>query len=560
MYNRTSTGQGVLTGMLVCAIGLCLPDASYGAKGEKGRGGGSGGGPACKVVAETDIAVYTGTGTGPSSRLWAEALIDFWKTGNRQPGGVEKLNAPAGITWSGDGDVDYVTLTLSDFNACSADDFASLKLFVMPGGSAYEIQANLAAEGKSKMTSFLDAGGSFVGFCAGGYYATNGYFWKGDDGAPTATCENQFCLYQTAGTFSFNPATSNFTNHEWNGTSYHSNLLAYGPLANVFLEGPIEEIAGPWNSESTPDHPYDSHLLATDDGSMPYLRAVYWGGATENYIYSNNARWGRELAHFSTDEIGNNDLYFPQDAGALWALKTVETNRGGSLLISSAHIEASLFHTDAAFIDGGITECQQYNNYTYLLKTINRETGMSFTVPEYDMNCSSVREGEVKSTASLFPAGLAYLNAPRIGTGGGGGGGGDNPDTGFDRGDLGLFTLSGSANRPWSADAEAACVGPYAARAGHASGVDSLSLLHIAIPPGTTSVTYIYSYPEALDPGDDFHVILDNYRTVREYETGPGASCAVDTISTAGASALTFRCRSGGNQETCTIDDVRFNH
>jgi len=565
MHNRTSIKQGALMGLFVVAFGLCPPDVSYAAKGGKGRGGGSG--STCKILAETDIAVYTGTGTGASSRLWAEALIEFWKTGNRQPGGGEKLNAPAGITWSGDGDVDYVTLTLSEFDACTADDFASLKLFVMPGGSAYEIQDNLGAAGKSKLTSFLDAGGSFVGFCAGGYYATNGYFWKGDDGAPTATCENEFCLYQTAGTFSFNVAAGDFTNHEWNGTSYHSNLLAYGPLANVFLEGPIEEIAGPWHSESTPDHPYDSHLIATDDGSMPELRAVYWGGATENYIYTDNAPWGRKLAHYSPDVIGNNDLNFPQ-SGELWALKTVATNRGGSVLISSAHIEASLFYTDAAFTDGGLTECQQYNNYTYLLKTINRETGMTFTVPDYDMSCSSGRGGEVKNTAELFPAGLAYQNAPRIGTGGsgsgggggGGGGGSDNPDTGFDAGNLGLFALAGSAIRPWSADAEAACVGPYAARAGHPGGVDSVSLLQIAIPPGTASVTYTYSYPAALDTGDDFHVILDNSRVVREYETGPGASCAGDTISVAGATTLTFRCRSGGNQETCTIDDIRFNN
>ncbi|HEY5655773.1 MAG TPA: hypothetical protein VIS04_08040, partial [Woeseiaceae bacterium] len=85
MHNRTSIKQGALMGLFVVAFGLCPPDVSYAAKGGKGRGGGSG--STCKILAETDIAVYTGTGTGASSRLWAEALIEFWKTGNRQPGG-----------------------------------------------------------------------------------------------------------------------------------------------------------------------------------------------------------------------------------------------------------------------------------------------------------------------------------------------------------------------------------------------------------------------------------------------------------------------------------------
>jgi hypothetical protein len=219
-----------------------------------------------------------------------------------------------------------------------------------------------------------------------------------------------------------------------------------------------------------------------------------------------------------------------------------------------------LFHTASTFDNGGMTECQQYNNYTYMVKKMKDEFGLNFSTPGYDTSCNNQRQDEVKQTASLFPGRLAFQNAPRIGDGGGGGGGGDNDniDTGFDGGNLGLFNLSGSAARPWTADSAVACVGSHAARAGHSKGVDSDTYMSITVPTGATSATYRYSYPSALDRGDDFHVIV-NGTVLKSYETGSGASCSTDTVSVSEGATLQFRCRSGGNGETCTVDDVIFN-
>ena len=554
----------VLVAVLACALLVAAP--SFAARGGKPGKGGGGGGSSCKIVDGTDVAIYIGTGTGASSRLWAEALIDFWKTGARAPGSATALNA-GGTTWAGQADIQYATLNLSEFNACTADDLAKAALFFMPGGSAYEIQDSLGSSGKAALTSFLDQGGHYVGMCAGGYYAAAGYYWKGDDGAPVDNCKDQFCRYGITGTFSYDTATRNFTRHEWNGTSYHSDLLGYGPLSDVYVEGPIEEIAGPWRADSNPNHPYDSHRVYTNDGLMPSLRVIYWGGATENYIHTPTSTWGGqavEHAHFEQDPMGNQDLFFPEDR-SLWALKSIETAAGGSIMVSSAHIEASLFHSAAPFNDGGMTECQQYNNYTFMVRKMSAATGLgNGSVPDYDTACSMDRLGEVKQTALLFPGGLAHATAPRIDPdgGGGGGGGGDPGDpssgTDFEDGTLGDFQLSGDAQRPWTADSAAACVGSYGARAGHSRGVDSDSTMSVVVPEGASSATYRYSYPSALDRGDDFHVMV-NGQVMKSYETGPGETCVSDSVPVQGGHTLTFRCRSGGNGETCTIDEVVFN-
>jgi hypothetical protein len=278
----------------------------------------------------------------------------------------------------------------------------------MPGGSAFEIQDPLQANRKTLLTSFLNNGGNYVGICAGGYYAARGYYWKGDDGAPTDNCKNQFCRYEVDGTFSYDSATQDFTTHEWGGTSYHSNLLAFGPLANVLVEGILEEIAGPWALASNPNHPYDSRLIETDDATQPTLRAIYWGGAIENYIYTDGSGWGTEHASFLS-EASDNDLYAPLS----WSLKSVASGAGGTIMISSAHLEASLFHNTNSFGNGGMTKCQQYNNYVHMIKKMNTMLSSAFIEPAFDASCSLTRSGDDKQTAALFPNGLAYVTAPR---------------------------------------------------------------------------------------------------------------------------------------------------
>ena len=52
----------------------------------------------CKVVDETDVVIYIGQGTTRTTQMWAEALIDFWRTGRRHQEDTAPLNETK-TTW-----------------------------------------------------------------------------------------------------------------------------------------------------------------------------------------------------------------------------------------------------------------------------------------------------------------------------------------------------------------------------------------------------------------------------------------------------------------------------
>ena len=143
----------------------------------------------CKIACER-VGIYIGGssitrgGIDDSSKMWAQALAAFWQTGAQGPPGSGyenvQLNAGGGASYNGDASATYVTLTLSELQDCYGGELNNLELLVMPGGSAYEIQDALGAAGKAAIRSYLDNGGNYLGFCAGGYYIAKGYYWKGE--------------------------------------------------------------------------------------------------------------------------------------------------------------------------------------------------------------------------------------------------------------------------------------------------------------------------------------------------------------------------------------------
>lgn len=148
----------------------------------------------CKITpGATKVGIYIGSGIDPSSSKWAQALASFWQTGMRGPPGSGYENTPlnvnGGATYTGDATIEYVTLTNSEMERCYNDELDSLSLFVVPGGTAYGIQDAIGSNGKAAIKRYLDNGGNYIGFCAGGYYLASGYYWKG---------ESQRCLLNGA--------------------------------------------------------------------------------------------------------------------------------------------------------------------------------------------------------------------------------------------------------------------------------------------------------------------------------------------------------------------------
>jgi hypothetical protein len=178
----------------------------------------SGGATACPIGQNTDFAVYGQTfkgGVGTSSRSWMTHFFDWWKAQD-----------PA---------VDYLFLTAAQAQACTnlKAKYPYLKMWVQPGGNAYDQQAALGAVGKTNINAFIGQGGAYLGVCAGAYYATPNYWWEGKYYA-------------------------------------HPNLLGAYP---VTMEGAVSSIA-----------PWPGYALATLSNGR---NAIYYGGPTIGLQYTN---------------------------------------------------------------------------------------------------------------------------------------------------------------------------------------------------------------------------------------------------------------------------------
>ncbi len=190
----------------------------------------------CPIVASTDFAVYGQTaegGVAASSRRWMARFFDWWK--------------------AHDPTLDYVFLSAAEAQACTnlKSTYPDLRMWVQPGGNAYDQQSALGSTGKANINGFIDRGGAYLGICAGAYYAAPDYWWEGEHYA-------------------------------------HPHLLGAYPRT---MEGAISRIA-PWPGYA---------VTALDNGR----NAIYYGGPTFGLRHTNLANLvGEKEAIFASVDGG----------------------------------------------------------------------------------------------------------------------------------------------------------------------------------------------------------------------------------------------------------------
>ncbi len=148
-----------VVGVLGLTLALVLPVPSTSVHAAK-----PGGGSQCPIAQSTDFVIYGQTlkgGVGTSSKSWMTHFFAWWQ--------------------AQDPDVHYQFLSAAEAQACASlrTSYPNLKMWVQPGGDAYDQQSALGAAGKANIAAFIAAGGAYFGACAGAYYAAPDYWWEG---------------------------------------------------------------------------------------------------------------------------------------------------------------------------------------------------------------------------------------------------------------------------------------------------------------------------------------------------------------------------------------------
>lgn len=116
----------------------------------------------CSIKNDTNIAYSTVNGVGPASKIWVEDLLWWWK--------------------SYEPSINYVSLSAKDFQECDFASFANLRVYINPGGNAYDQLTAMGPAGTQNLINFVTRDqknpSSYVGFCAGGYVAATDFIWE----------------------------------------------------------------------------------------------------------------------------------------------------------------------------------------------------------------------------------------------------------------------------------------------------------------------------------------------------------------------------------------------
>ena len=106
----------------------------------------------CPLTPETQIVYSVAAGGGGASHIWVRDLLWWLCDGGRA--------------------CSYLALNATEIQSCDLASYDNLRLFINPGGDAYDQLSSLKANGSANIIRFVrrdqaKAPSAYAGFCAG---------------------------------------------------------------------------------------------------------------------------------------------------------------------------------------------------------------------------------------------------------------------------------------------------------------------------------------------------------------------------------------------------------
>lgn len=118
----------------------------------------------CPIKNSTSVVIYTGVGVPDDCKQWETKFFQWWQKADPRVQ-FEYLSAPQLHGMS---------------SSCTLTDWPNLKLYVQPGGNAYDQERSIGDAGKKTILDYINSKkGAYLGTCAGWFFASSGYEWEG---------------------------------------------------------------------------------------------------------------------------------------------------------------------------------------------------------------------------------------------------------------------------------------------------------------------------------------------------------------------------------------------
>jgi len=293
----------------------------------------------CPLRDDTSIVYSLATGVGPGSRIWVQDFLWWWAQANTLPNGTSLLK--------------YQALDEAGIQNCKLSQFSNLRLFINPGGNAYDQLTALGETGVQNVRDFVwrsagqqsesDTNGTaapqsgYAGFCAGGYMAAHDFIWES--------------MYEGVDYYNFRKDPPfNFVPHT--------------------VEGSLVDLT---DDQFGDQFGYQYRLVNVSNGHQMF----YYGGSSFGY---NGAPAVHEPASPDYDPLMEVVLYYTDFYGHL-TFNLPAAWKYRNAFLTSIHAEADNCSVYDCPTEGSIPVNNILQNRAWLAEHLNNISGLSYKIP-----------------------------------------------------------------------------------------------------------------------------------------------------------------------------------